>query len=834
MSLTWPDPFKCKKLNQRLFETSSNPFGIASYTEKERITDFVGREKELIIFKDVLHTIFHKGVSRAVRLEGPGGVGKSTLFNFLKQSIEDERNDQTAELNFLLTNCDIFSAYIPKVEQIADFSDLWRQILLSLRGTFDKNIQGEISLPEYVMLRFIYQLLDYDPKNITNIIWNEKLPPTDLRSIKLRDIYDCLLDGGSTIVVLLQDYWKENKRKLRNHFAKQINGDNFNLTRMDNTFIRDLFRVFDEDDNFLEAITEADASYFKTEKSIIDFFDKLKRYYTCSTGKIPIILIGMDDVAKGNNLVGEEYYIQLGNLFVDLRNTLHNILFVFISTTQDWSDFDEALRNSTDLRSQISEFITKISLNQLSPEKTIQVFRNRMNKFWEYYAAERPTIIPYYPFVDNMFAYAFRSQRRDLRKTIHFFKRYWNNFKYTKRVPELESYFACIREYYNSFGSTIDPKKLRPNEWNIIRNQFEKSPLYQNNSKRSSVIETGLEYAWKTIMNESGSDITLVRNNPVVKNLNGKTRKPDVLVEIRGNLGAEHRKRVEFQVKVYNKGSKVKFKHIESSLELFNENYTDMIYFIITGDGLDSRASSEVRKLEQQYPVRIRYSPLTMNQVNILYLLGQYKELTGNELFEEENGIQNAYFLLQELLGQSVRDLIQSIINLPYRGECTVEVIPKVKPTIIVKSVKLDKFTDLGEKTPQVGEEILVPTIQTESPLQTEPISGNPPIETLKEPPHLKWLEEYSGYKDLKNELCALCNYLQTRETDKKYKNKFTSRTVLSKVISRDASLDKNYFFELIKKLLTEAFIQKDKYSYVLTETGIILYNRIKQNKFEC
>ncbi len=834
MSLTWPDPFKCKKLNQRLFETSSNPFGIASYTEKERITDFVGREKELIIFKDVLHTIFHKGVSRAVRLEGPGGVGKSTLFNFLKQSIEDERNDQTAELNFLLTNCDIFSAYIPKVEQIADFSDLWRQILLSLRGTFDKNIQGEISLPEYVMLRFIYQLLDYDPKNITNIIWNEKLPPTDLRSIKLRDIYDCLLDGGSTIVVLLQDYWKENKRKLRNHFAKQINGDNFNLTRMDNTFIRDLFRVFDEDDNFLEAITEADASYFKTEKSIIDFFDKLKRYYTCSTGKIPIILIGMDDVAKGNNLVGEEYYIQLGNLFVDLRNTLHNILFVFISTTQDWSDFDEALRNSTDLRSQISEFITKISLNQLSPEKTIQVFRNRMNKFWEYYAAERPTIIPYYPFVDNMFAYAFRSQRRDLRKTIHFFKRYWNNFKYTKRVPELESYFACIREYYNSFGSTIDPKNLRPNDWNIIRNQFEKSPLYQNNSKRSSVIETGLEYAWKTIMNESGSDITLVRNNPVVKNLNGKTRKPDVLVEIRGNLGAEHRKRVEFQVKVYNKGSKVKFKHIESSLELFNENYTDMIYFIITGDGLDSRASSEVRKLEQQYPVRIRYSPLTMNQVNILYLLGQYKELTGNELFEEENGIQNAYFLLQELLGQSVRDLIQSIINLPYRGECTVEVIPKVKPTIIVKSVKLDKFTDLGEKTPQVGEEILVPTIQTESPLQTEPISGNPPIETLKEPPHLKWLEEYSGYKDLKNELCALCNYLQTRETDKKYKNKFTSRTVLSKVISRDASLDKNYFFELIKKLLTEAFIQKDKYSYVLTETGIILYNRIKQNKFEC
>ncbi len=834
MSLTWPDPFKCKKLNQRLFETSSNPFGIASYTEKERITDFVGREKELIIFKDVLHTIFHKGVSRAVRLEGPGGVGKSTLFNFLKQSIEDERNDQTAELNFLLTNCDIFSAYIPKVEQIADFSDLWRQILLSLRGTFDKNIQGEISLPEYVMLRFIYQLLYYDPKNITNIIWNEKLPPTDLRSIKLRDIYDCLLDGGSTIVVLLQDYWKENKRKLRNHFAKQINGDKFNLTRMDNTFINDLFRVFDEDDNFLEEITEADASYFKTEKSIIDFFDKLKRYYTCSTGKIPIILIGMDDVAKGNNLVGEEYYKQLGNLFVTLRNTLHNILFVFISTTQDWADFDKALRNSTDLRSQISEFITKISLNQLTPEKTIQVFRNRMNKFWENYAAERPTIIPYYPFVDNMFAYAFRSQRRDLRKTIHFFKHYWNNFKYTKRVPELESYFACIREYYNSFGSTIDPKNLRPNDWNIIRNQFEKSPLFQNNSKRSSVIERGLEYAWKTIMNESGSDITLVRNNPVVKNLNGKTRKPDVLVEIRGNLGAEHRKRVEFQVKVYNKGSKVEFKRIESSLELFNENYTDMIYFIITGDGLDSRASSEVRKLEQQYPVRIRYSPLTMNQVNVLYLLGQYKELTGNELFEEENGIQNAYFLLQELLGQSVRDLIQSIINLPYRGECTVEVIPKVKPTIIVKSVKLDKFTDLGEKTPPVGEEILVPTIQTESPLQTEPISGNPPIETLKEPPYLKWLEEYSGYEDLKYELCALCNYLQTRETDKRYKNKFTSRTVLSKVISPDASLDKNSFSELIKKLLIEAFIQKDKSSYVLTETGIILYNRIKQNKFEC
>ena len=82
--LTWPSEKECKTINMIIFETDLNPFGIASYNPNELVSDFVGREEELNYFKEQINLVINHMISRAVRLEGPGGVGKSTLFNYLK------------------------------------------------------------------------------------------------------------------------------------------------------------------------------------------------------------------------------------------------------------------------------------------------------------------------------------------------------------------------------------------------------------------------------------------------------------------------------------------------------------------------------------------------------------------------------------------------------------------------------------------------------------------------------------------------------------------------------------------------------------------------------
>ena len=70
-------------------------------------------------FKAIL--VLNEKVSRAIRLEGPAGVGKSTLFNFLKESIEAERKDRSPSTQYILNNTDIFSAYFILQGNIYDF-----------------------------------------------------------------------------------------------------------------------------------------------------------------------------------------------------------------------------------------------------------------------------------------------------------------------------------------------------------------------------------------------------------------------------------------------------------------------------------------------------------------------------------------------------------------------------------------------------------------------------------------------------------------------------------------------------------------------------------------
>lgn len=116
-------------MNQRILESSIHPFGRSSYNVSEKVSDFVGRENELVIFRDFIQIISQSKMSLTVRLEGPVGVGKSTLFNYLKESIQKEKVNSSVPAHYLTRNTDILSTYFLLPSKVESFKDIWSGIL---------------------------------------------------------------------------------------------------------------------------------------------------------------------------------------------------------------------------------------------------------------------------------------------------------------------------------------------------------------------------------------------------------------------------------------------------------------------------------------------------------------------------------------------------------------------------------------------------------------------------------------------------------------------------------------------------------------------------------
>ncbi len=821
-NIRWPTRRECVRLNKIIFETNLNPFGLAQYNPNQRVSDFVGRREELTKLKAQLNLVFHHRLSRAVRLEGPGGVGKSTLFNYLKESIESERIDESPRTQYILRNTDIFSTFFVIPDKINDFRDIWIPMMDGLRPGFEVEVGIDISLPEYIAFLFVYKMFLNNPEKLSEIIWDSENRPLRFDHVEIRDIIRPLMRKGYTAVRAIQDYYADNKLELREKFKSEVYGNTYELKRADNRMIKNLIRVLDENDpdDYLELILTASNQLFRSNDELIIFFDNLMRYYACLTKKEPLLLIGIDEAAKFSGESAEDYFSHLGSLFIRLRNSLNYILFVFISTTTDWAKFDQVIKSNSDLESQILEFMYTLPLIQLSIEDVKQVFVNRMNRFWENYSSERFLMEPNYPFSLNLFEYIYRYKMRDLRESIHFLRDIWIDFRFNKIIPKFESRFESMREVLKYDDKTFDPENLRRFDWQYIREAFNNPQRYRTNSERSSAVELGLENAWKCLTFENPPTVTDVKNNPIIKTSTGKKRKPDVYIQLLGNLGAEYRRYVEFQVKVYGRNAFISLDKIKSSLQLFEEGYTDLLYFIITGKGLDSNAEQKVKQLEHNFPVRIRRPPLTQNQENILYLIALYEEISGKKLGDDPiKDILLAKKLLKDVLGQSIESFLIEIKNLSYRGIEERRIIPE--PVVLPSTPTPEplRITDYGE---DIMEEDLS--------------EGVEPSEFILEPPRLhiiSWINDFPELEPYKYEVCGLCMYLKQRERGPD-KFKFYKPTVIKNVIIQDASYSKINFDNLINHLINNNFIIPVKRSFRLTEIGERLYWRVKDDNYQC
>ncbi len=803
-SLTWPDKKIRESLDQIIFETLYAPFNIAQYIDKKPIVDFVGRKGELHDMKDQIQKVVQGGKSRAVQLSGPQGVGKSTLFNYLKDSIEEERVAQgklLAAPNYLSSDIDIFSSYFTMPHELFDFAEIWEPMLKGLQHGFEKEIGMDVTLPEYIVFHLVFQMLRFDPGGVSQIIWKTVPSPPDLGSVKLKDIVQPLQARGKGSVEDLQNYFTSHKQLLREKLVATVNNVTYKITRGDNEALWNLFRVLDEDDpeNFLGRIVKRDNPLYADNEKLIAFFNDLMRFYTCLTRKKPVLLVGIDEAGKAENEGQEDVYVHLGHVFLSLRNSLDYVLFVFISTDEDWATFNKALEKYKDLNGQLEEFMFKLPLKQLEVDDVTQVFRNRMNHFWEQYAPTRSPVAPYYPFSDNLFEYVYRVEKRDLRKAIHFLHKLWSSFRLSHQVPKLESMFESMRVVWVHQARSFNLDSLQPFEWKIIRKTFNEPQRYQNNSLRSSSIEKGLEHAWKVLEQEPASAMK-VRRIPRFKMKSGSTRIPDVLVELNKNLGAEYRRAIEFQVKAYGPDSSVELKHIKSSLELFEEQYTDFIYFIITGKGLTPDAEARVKVLEATYPSRIRRPSMSEMQENCLYLLALFKDITNTDLESLDDRGQVVRQLLQTILGRPVEEFLREVKSLTYRP-------PKVE-------VEVELPPEPGDDDSGNGGD------------------GGPPVPPPV-PESLLW-KKYPDLKPFRYELCALCSYLRGRETGAN-KFKFVEATVQKNTVAMDASLKKEHLSQLVKNLFKQGYTTSvSATSYKLTPKGETLYAEVKAGNFQC
>ena len=827
-SVTWPSEKECHQLNKIIFETSRHPFGIAQYNRHERVSDFVGRKKERAKFKEYIKIVFNKKMSRAVRLEGPDGVGKSTLFNFLKEQIEKERSEEDPSTDYILKGSTIYSTYFPVPDKFKEFSDIWRPILDGLRAGFELEVGEDISLPEYVAFRFIYKMFLFDKEALAKIIWRDERRPKNLHHVDYKDIIQPLLAQGTIAVQSIQAYFSEKKRELREYFKVYIREHTYEIKREDNKTILNLFRVIDEDDpeDFLELILDGSPNLFKTNDDLIDYFNKLMRYLACSTETQPILLIGIDEIVKASEATLSIYCKDLGKLFIKLREQLDYILFVFISTTTDWEHFDNILGKETDLKGQLDEFLFKMPLVQLEVDKVIQVFKKRMNRFWEQYPGQQHHLALYYPFSENLFEYAYRYRQRDLRRTIHFLNDLWMNFRFHTSIPKLDTMFECMREVRTFDDQPFEPNKLRSFEWKIIYQSFNDPARFNSNSARSSAVEVGLENAWRCFYHEEPRTVTDVRNNPQIKTSKG-IRKPDVFVEILGNLGAEFRRKFEFQVKAYSSKGKIPYKKIKSSLKLFKDNYTDFIYFIITGQGFDSTAEAKVKELETKYPNRIRRPSLSEPQESRLYLLALYEEITGSKLGSNRSkDLHIAKNLISSIIGQSVESFLTEIKNLVFR-KTQIAIEPEIiEPEIIIQEGEIQTHKDIisftNGHTPEAINEELFST-------QTKIISTEE-----KKPPLPQWLTLNPEFKPFRYEICALCRYFKDFNREKgSDKFKFYPPTIQRNIIDGDATLDNTVFRELVEFMKKKGFINTEKRSFRLTEKGETLYYTVKKEDYK-
>lgn len=663
---------------------SSSPFSRFSYNRKSPIENFVGRQRELILLTTKTYDIVERSNSLALKIAGPGGSGKSTLFGYFAQMIRTGDLYKQRYCNFDQENVELQVAFIdaPKGEKMST-RYFWRSTLQSWAG--EGNSFEEIFAARFVLkcISILWNKTSGDEHKSLKELMGTIIPNLDYTLSKGHSISDLInfdempndfLDkifDQPTLFMAVKKVILSNLRQLQRYRAPVKKREQVALN-INKDFIDNLLNAIDNDFEKASAAQDnlrAEGDLVSSESELIVLINWLLKTWEWITGKQACFVIGIDNIGYLMEEIKDkgESYNSFIQTMLQLRNSLRGFLFVLIGTNDDWSSFDDYVNGFEDYGTQLSAFMTNtIDLLGLDEKETIKALTFLITRFWTNTAKFIPKGNPCYPFCPEFFSYLYNLKMKNYREILLTLDNIWRHFKTNTEVLELVEPFKMIRFVRLNLEKN-NPRNLAFTllttwEKEKILERFEKLDAPFRANAQSKLVEKTLSRFLEILSEEQepreirlpGMDkrITFTKRDG-----SRCSRIPDVYAQLFDDDPYANKRSFEIQVKIYGPKKEVHLAEIESDLDLLEYGKIDAVLFAMTGAGLDSKALDEIQARNLQDRIR-NPKPLTRKGKQVLAFCTSY-----HDLMQVDPSVENVCNLFSLLFNERWEHILEMIRN---------------------------------------------------------------------------------------------------------------------------------------------------------------------------
>jgi Cdc6-like AAA superfamily ATPase len=662
----FPDKSKIDNIILR----NPSPFILQTTTKSSIPEVFVGRIDEIKIIVETIKRVIENENCIALYIEGAGGSGKSTLYSHVFRAIKQKKY----RLIDLYEDYKLDSVFMdsPEDPEYCNMLYIYSEIIQNLGKT---SFFDELS---FLTLKKLLGVIEFKHRG--------ENPLKDVKDIEdYIHLSDCL-DRYNKSIDIIKKYYRILRTKEDFNFEWQ--------------FLEKLLLVLNPDfDISIRAINELSAIEYGVDKFIKNKTDASKIFNIVTNligwlygNKKVGIVVGIDNIESLLGSKKEEKFINFINMLLDFRNKISRTLLVVIGTSSTWMEFISFLKN-TDYYNQFQGLFSSnnISLKFLELVQVKQIVKKHLDRLYNEYSVTLPVEYSLYPFNPEAIEYLYRISAKNIRNVKIYLNDYWEGFQKKGKIEYISDAFKIMEKF----------KK------DIVLDDFEVEILYnklwsekiKTAGKRSTLVENALQNAFAILRTDSNYNIYGVENNPQIRikdNSRFKTVRPDIVVSLASKYKIGEMKRIEFQVKIYEKKSSVLRSHIETSKKLLEQKQVDFVYFVTTSDF----SKTLISELKETYPERIGgVYPLTKSQQAYLSLLVFYESI-----FNQKLSPSYAKILLKNSLGIDIGEFFEFISTLP-----KISITPVIQPTLEkfapkIKEITSVKLKELSPSDPIISE----------------------------------------------------------------------------------------------------------------------------------
>lgn len=564
---------------------------------KNNIPEFIiGREEEFALIKRKIHEILKDGHSQIMRFFGTPGVGKSSIFLYLREKITSGDFPEILDLDPEVKP-ELTLLYLEMEGNIPEEG----LILKLYRGIYDEfRGDGYFKDLSYEVVGKIAHMLFLQDKRAEEQFkkYFSESEIDDLTDpFELQDMLETRADKYRTL------------KKVVSRSFKKVKDPTRAIRDVSQNFMDLLIQICDpNEDRAKDALDRLSGSVgspnygVSDDSSAIEMLSNILRVVKFVYPSACVI-ISIDHLEKYTRGANTEKMDHLFTLIMELRNNISmNTLVVFLSTIQGYKDMLEGMRSSHGDRTQL--FLGwdggEQTIESISTDSFVDVISHHWDK-WQY---ESGLSVPFefrlYPFSTESLKYIYVNySNSNIRWALQKLREVLDEFRHEGKV-----------DYIDTRGKMSARVEL--NELSHVQKQAEEiSSAFWLLDRIPHRVESALENTFvllKPLSATSGFPILNVsRNKKVSDDCN---RRPDVFIQF-GSSTPECA--VELQVKAY-KNSNLKFEDLESSIEMLEKRITD-ICVLFTTKAVDQILIARLG----QYQQKIRYLILD-NEVKQAYL----------------------------------------------------------------------------------------------------------------------------------------------------------------------------------------------------------------------